>query len=162
MDITVGPPGECLENLITLNVITLLDLWMDVSVSLIALLPFHLPLTHTYCTHTLTLPPATITTLPIGVALWKDDRGCVSRALESCYRQPFRSKASYNTHADAVLLLIYFIRVTEIVTLYLSIQRKLEEYLEQTFKTLKSVGANIFFLHAHLSILQTVTGRSSY
>lgn len=31
LDITVQPPGECLQNLITLNGITLLDLWMDVS-----------------------------------------------------------------------------------------------------------------------------------
>lgn len=30
LDIAVKPPGECLQNLITLNGITLLDLWMDV------------------------------------------------------------------------------------------------------------------------------------
>lgn len=34
LDITVRPLGECLQNLITLNVITLLDLWMDISLPL--------------------------------------------------------------------------------------------------------------------------------
>lgn len=68
---------------------------MDVSVSLTVLVPFHLSLTHTV--YTPTLPPATITMVPIGVALWKNDRGFVSRALESCYRQPLGRKAPYNT-----------------------------------------------------------------
>lgn len=46
------PPGECLQNLITLNVITLLDLWMDVSfphcctLSIILSLFLLLPQTH--------------------------------------------------------------------------------------------------------------------
>lgn len=48
LDITVRPLGECLQNLITLNVITLLDLWMDISLSHYAALFPSSPLSHTH------------------------------------------------------------------------------------------------------------------
>lgn len=82
MDITVNPPGECLQNLITLNGITLLDLWMDVSHSLTVPLYFgSSSRTHMYTT---TPPPATIIMAPFGAVLWKMTGGFLSRALESC------------------------------------------------------------------------------
>lgn len=74
-DITVEPPGECLQNLITLNGITLLDLWMGVSRSLTTPARF-LSLPHTRAAYTLQHPPpATITVVAVSAALWKNDRG---------------------------------------------------------------------------------------
>lgn len=48
LDIIVRPLGECLQNLITLNVITLLDLWTDVSLPLCRTLSIILSLTHSH------------------------------------------------------------------------------------------------------------------
>lgn len=74
--IAVGPPGECLQNLITLNVITLLDLWMDVSPRLPRYAALLLSSSHTL-THAQAPPPETITEAPDGAALKGADGGFV-------------------------------------------------------------------------------------
>lgn len=85
LDITVRPLGECLQNLITLNVITLLDLWMDIS----------LPLCHTLSiilSLSLTLSQPHLQQLPLFTLL------PFSGKMTGHVNQEIKGKASYNIH----------------------------------------------------------------